>query len=316
MIVRFVHRVDDREVVHALDRAAPVRAPTAPTGAGLGIGPLRTAVIEQTRRVRRVLLLTALLVAVTACSSPTDPVRTSTAGQSEPETATVSSDSSASSSWVDEPESACEPPSDAADGDVWLCAQETTPDPQADQERLAALAQETAGWSEEDAQRADSERLRQVMAEYEAEHPKFAAEDDALAVSGDLPADRGSLLIRSDFTHQSQWEALMNAVQTPSPDGFVPYLSTIEHPRWAGVSVADLAAVAPPYVLLVLADATTLSSPEMPLLVLQVRDGAVRELRVVPQALASVENNLSIANMDWDDFVGSADPDGVFRGFD
>ncbi|WP_432510893.1 DUF6924 domain-containing protein [Kineococcus sp. SYSU DK001] len=262
--------------------------------------------------MRRVLLLTALLVAVTACSSPTDPARTSTAGQSEPETAAVGSDSF----WVDDPGPACEPPADAADGDVWLCVEETVPDPQAEQERLAALAQETRGWSEQDAQRADDERLRQVMAEYEAEHPEFAAEDDALAASGDLPADRGSLLIRTDFTHQLQWEALLNAVQTPSPNGFVPSLSTIEHQRWAGASVADLAAAAPPYVLLVLADATTLSSPEMPLLVLEVRDGAVRELRVAPQALASVENNLSIANMGWEDFAGSADPDGVFRGFD
>ncbi|WP_380159756.1 DUF6924 domain-containing protein [Kineococcus sp. R86509] len=262
--------------------------------------------------MRRVLLLTALLVAITACSSPTDPVRTSTAGQSKPETPTVSSDSS----WVDDPGPACEPPEDAAEGDAWLCVEETTPDPQAEQERLAALAQETAGWSDEGAQRADDERLRQVMAEYEAEHPELTAEDDALAASGDLPADRGSLLIRTDFTHQPRWEALLNAVHTPSPDGFVPYLSTVEHQRWAGASVADLAAAAPPYVLLVLADATTLSSPEMPLLVLEVRDGAVRELRVAPQALASVENNLSIANMDWEDFAGAADPDGVFRGFD
>ncbi|MCI2237402.1 hypothetical protein MO973_05840 [Paenibacillus sp. TRM 82003] len=261
--------------------------------------------------MRRVPLLSALLVAITACSSPTDPVRTSTADQGEPETPAVSSDSF----WADDPGSGCEPPQDAAEGGIGLCAEQTAPDPQAEQERLAALAQEAQGWSQEDARRADEERLRQVMAEHEAEHPELTAEDEALAATGDLPADRGSLLIRTDFTRQPQWGALVSALQTPGPDGFTPSLSTVEHQRWAGASVADLAAAAPPYVLLVLADATALSSPEMPLLVLQVRGGDAQQLRVAPQALASVENNLSIANMDWEDFEGSTGPDGVFRGF-
>jgi len=34
----------------------------------------------------------------------------------------------------------------------------------------------------------------------------------------------------------------------------------------------------------------------------------------VPTGIQSVENNLSIANLDFADFVGAADPDGVYRG--
>ncbi|WP_432483506.1 cell envelope integrity TolA family protein [Kineococcus esterisolvens] len=261
--------------------------------------------------MRRVLLLTSLLVAITACTSPTDPVRTSPAEQGELESSAVSSDSF----WADDLGSGCQPPPDAVEGGAWSCAEQTTPDPQAEQERLAALTQEAQDSSAQDAQRAEEERLQQVMAGDEAAHPELTAEDEALAASGDLPADRGSLLIRTDFTHQPRWEALVGALQTPSPEGFVPFLSTVEHQRWAGASIADVAAAAPPDVLLVLADATALSSPEVPLLVLQVRGGAVQQLRVAPQALASVENNLSIANTDWEDFAGSTDPDGVFRGF-
>ncbi|MEO6701722.1 MAG: hypothetical protein ABI140_02000 [Jatrophihabitantaceae bacterium] len=37
--------------------------------------------------------------------------------------------------------------------------------------------------------------------------------------------------------------------------------------------------------------------------------------RVTAAELWSVENNLNLANMDWDDFAGAADSDGVFRGF-
>ncbi|ABS04293.1 hypothetical protein Krad_2825 [Kineococcus radiotolerans SRS30216 = ATCC BAA-149] len=265
-------------------------------------------VIEQTRGVHRVLLLTVLVVAVTACGSPGEPAGTAAAGPSEHETPAVSADSAPDGGFPP----GCPPPDPGAEGDAWLCVVETTPDPQAERERLAALAKQRGGWSEEDAQRADAERLREVM----AGHPELTAEDDAAAASGELPADRGSLLIRTDFTHPAQWEALLTAVRTPSPEGFVPYLSTVDHQRWAGASVADIAAAAPPHVLLVIADATALSSPQMPLLVLEVREEGTRELRVAPGALASVENNLSIANVDWEEFAGAADPDGVFRGFD
>jgi hypothetical protein len=40
-----------------------------------------------------------------------------------------------------------------------------------------------------------------------------------------------------------------------------------------------------------------------------------RGFRVVPAELWGVENNLSIANMDFAEFAHHADPDGVFRGF-
>jgi hypothetical protein len=37
--------------------------------------------------------------------------------------------------------------------------------------------------------------------------------------------------------------------------------------------------------------------------------------RCIPSELWSVDNNLNIANMDWEDFAGSTGEDGVFRGF-
>lgn len=40
-----------------------------------------------------------------------------------------------------------------------------------------------------------------------------------------------------------------------------------------------------------------------------------RTFRVIPRELWSVENNLSIANMDYRDFADSVGADGVFRGF-
>jgi hypothetical protein len=40
-----------------------------------------------------------------------------------------------------------------------------------------------------------------------------------------------------------------------------------------------------------------------------------REFRAEPSRIQSIENNLSIANMDFSDFAESCDPEGVFRGF-
>ncbi|HET7601047.1 MAG TPA: hypothetical protein VFK09_12185 [Gemmatimonadales bacterium] len=40
-----------------------------------------------------------------------------------------------------------------------------------------------------------------------------------------------------------------------------------------------------------------------------------RTFRVVPRETWAVENNLSIANMDFAEFADRADPDGIFRGF-
>jgi len=40
-----------------------------------------------------------------------------------------------------------------------------------------------------------------------------------------------------------------------------------------------------------------------------------RAFRVIPSEIEGVENNLSLANMDFEEFANAADPDGVFRGF-
>lgn len=70
-----------------------------------------------------------------------------------------------------------------------------------------------------------------------------------------------------------------------------------------------------------LADETTLSSTEHPILavwVLPRLDGDHRDyrpFRVVPAELWSVENNINLGNMDWMAFASSVGGDGAFRGF-
>ena len=58
-----------------------------------------------------------------------------------------------------------------------------------------------------------------------------------------------------------------------------------------------------------------MAEPDHPLLVLDTRIEPGRSFRALPSQVQSIENNLSIANMDWEDFAGAVDADGVFRGF-
>jgi hypothetical protein len=45
-------------------------------------------------------------------------------------------------------------------------------------------------------------------------------------------------------------------------------------------------------------------------------DGGKTPFRSIPSEIWSIDNNLNIANMDWEEFAGAADEDGIFRGFD
>jgi hypothetical protein len=62
-------------------------------------------------------------------------------------------------------------------------------------------------------------------------------------------------------------------------------------------------------------DRHALEHPDHPILVVDLRAEPGRTFRVVPSAVWAVENNLSIANLDFADFADAVGPDGVFRGF-
>jgi hypothetical protein len=62
-------------------------------------------------------------------------------------------------------------------------------------------------------------------------------------------------------------------------------------------------------------DRETVGNPEFPILVVDLHHQRGRGFRAIPSTIQSIENNLSIANMDFFEFANSVDADGVFRGF-
>ena len=102
-------------------------------------------------------------------------------------------------------------------------------------------------------------------------------------------------------------------------EGFRAYLAFLEDRAFEGLGADEvLAAVGDDYHFgfLVVADRLTITDPEHPLLVLDLFRERGRSFRAVPAMIQSIENNLSIANMDFTEFADSADADGVLRGFE
>lgn len=132
-----------------------------------------------------------------------------------------------------------------------------------------------------------------------------------------LPDTSYALVLRTDFSDDAAWDAVCRASTAPSPDGFSANVTFVSDPAFADLTAEQITAL--PRVayrrFVFLVDHVTITHSEMPVLVVDLLHEPGRWFRVVPTEMWSVENNLSIANMDFFEFADHADTDGVFRGF-
>jgi hypothetical protein len=136
-----------------------------------------------------------------------------------------------------------------------------------------------------------------------------------------LPDTPEALVLRTDFSDDATWRAVCEASSAPSPgDGFLANLTFVEDRAFEAAAVADLlaaAAAASQYrTFMFVADGVTMREAEHPVLVIVLADQPGRSFRVIPSEMWSVENNLSLANMDFDEFADAVDAAGIFRGFE
>jgi len=145
-----------------------------------------------------------------------------------------------------------------------------------------------------------------------------------------LPERNCSLLVRTDFSSDDAWRQVADEATQENRDGFRAYAEPVSDPAfdaagWETVKAA-LPASSHGASVLFIADSMSLSSPDHPILVVDLSDTflSIAEFpeiagrmpfRCIPSELWSVDNNLNIANMDWEDFAGAAGEDRVFRGF-
>jgi len=130
-------------------------------------------------------------------------------------------------------------------------------------------------------------------------------------------------VIRADFTEDTLWAHLTAEIASPTEEGFEAGVEFVEDRTLEGLDEVALVRSFPrefpgryrhPVIFVV--DSVTISSADHPILVIDLhQDGTDEPFRSTPRQIQSIENNLSISNMDFFEFAQAVDTDGVFRGF-
>jgi hypothetical protein len=131
-----------------------------------------------------------------------------------------------------------------------------------------------------------------------------------------LPRTQCTPLVRTGFADPAAWQAVRTVVETPNEDEFLAHVDYIDDPAYRDRPPERILELTPDgHPIVIVADEAALGSPEMPLLVIDLRAERGRTVRVIAERLWSIENNLSLANMDFAEFAGATGEDGIFRGF-
>jgi uncharacterized protein DUF6924 len=157
-----------------------------------------------------------------------------------------------------------------------------------------------------------------------------------------IPLGEHTPFIRCDFSDDVTWQSVREEVLKPNAElqemfdlmmaanahleretgdvaGCIAYVDILDTPRFADLSLDELLQLVPPdfpHTFLFIFDQVTASHAEHPILVVDLYHERGRTFRALPNQIQAIENNLSIANMDWEDFAGSLDSDGIYRGFE
>lgn len=134
-----------------------------------------------------------------------------------------------------------------------------------------------------------------------------------------IPNTENALILRTDFSNDVVWQAI--CVEILKPVGIFRFSANVEFlddREYDGIDKEQLLTRIPNnynHSFIVMVDQTATLHPDHPLLVVDLYEGSGQEFRTIPSAIQSVENNLSIANMDFEEFAEAVGQDGIFRGF-
>ena len=133
----------------------------------------------------------------------------------------------------------------------------------------------------------------------------------------DIPETENALVLRTDFSDNAAWESICAVIREPVGE-FQAYVDFLRDPEYDGLTPMQLPSLIAqgsfrPFIFLV--DRIALSHADLPILVVDLSNELSQSFRVIPSQMWSVENNLSLCNLDFADFAKSVDPDGIFRGF-
>lgn len=131
-----------------------------------------------------------------------------------------------------------------------------------------------------------------------------------------IPATENTVALRTDFSDEAAWEKLCAIIKDPDQD-FQANVEFISDAGFAGVTAKKLPSLVSDesHPIAFIIDQTALETDGYPILVVDLQNEPGRFFRTIASELWAVENNLSIANMSFDEFACAADKNGIFRGF-
>jgi hypothetical protein len=133
----------------------------------------------------------------------------------------------------------------------------------------------------------------------------------------EFPATENPLAIRTDFLDEQAWQTICAAIEEPNSEyGFKATVNFISDPEYAGLTPEQLLSlVSKDETFAFIIDHVALTAKDNPILVVDLHHERGRTFRVIPSEMWGVENNLSIANMGFEEFADNVDSEGIFRGF-
>ena len=137
-----------------------------------------------------------------------------------------------------------------------------------------------------------------------------------------MAPDLGLLFVRTDYSDNLAWQAALSAATAVyDMDDFErmgALLRPVESPAFSNLTPEELIALAREGYLsqIAVADPQTMRDQTVLLVDFNELNGQVgRTFRSIPPEVEPIVANLSLANMDFAEFAGNTNPDGIFCGF-
>ena len=132
-----------------------------------------------------------------------------------------------------------------------------------------------------------------------------------------LPNSSYPLLVRTDYSDDTAWEALKQKVTSPENE-YEAVITFIDERKFENLSLDQLPSIdceQDKYDFIFIADSISMYNKEKTILCVDLGENYGKHFRVVPSKLWAVANNLFIVHMEFNEFAESVDPNGIFRGF-
>lgn len=125
-----------------------------------------------------------------------------------------------------------------------------------------------------------------------------------------LPDSKNPLVVRTYFNNDKDWNILSKRLTDSYEMGFKAFIEFLNDKQFENATVEYIVKKSKPNYkqsFIFVADSLTFSNQENTVLCIDLFDEIGKSFRVIPSELWTVENNLSIANMDFYEFYDNCD---------